>query len=90
MRTSTNNITEQVAATGVRFDGHVLYVSLSDGRELSVPLKRVPWLRWLLKASPEQRAKWSLDPGGFAICWEELDDGIEVCRLLGMQPLVER
>ncbi|MGH9785510.1 MAG: DUF2442 domain-containing protein [Terriglobia bacterium] len=90
MRISTNNITEQVAATGVRFDGNILYVALSDGRELSVPLKRVPWLRWLMKASPEQRAKWSLEPGGFAIYWEELDDGIEVCRLLGMQPLVER
>jgi len=90
MRTSTNNITEQVAATGVRFDGNILYVALSDGRELSVPLKRVPWLRWLMKASPDQRAKWSLEPGGFAIYWEELDDGVEVCRFLGMQPLVER
>lgn len=90
MRISTNNLTEQVAAMGVRFDRNVLYVALSDGRELSVPLKRVPWLRWLMKASPEQRAKWSLEPGGFAIYWEELDDGIEVCRLLGMQPLVER
>ena len=90
MRISTSNITEHVAATGVRFDGNILYVALSDGRELSVPLQRVPWLRWLRKASPEQRARWSLEPAGFAIYWEELDDGIEASRLLGMQPLVER
>ena len=90
MRISTSNITEHVAATGVRFVGNILYVALSDGRELSVPLQRVPWLRWLLKSSPEQRVRWSLEPGGFAIYWEELDDGIEVSRLLGMQPLVER
>jgi hypothetical protein len=88
MRTSTSNIAEHVAATGVQFEGNVLHVALSDGRELSVPLRRVPWLRWLLKASPEQRADWSLEPGGFAIYWEALDDGIEVSRLLGMQPLV--
>ena len=87
MRTSTSNIAEQVAATGVRFSGNTLLVALSDGRELSVPLQRVPWLRWLLQASPEQRAKWSVEPGGFAIYWEELDDGIEICRLLAMQPL---
>ena len=90
MRISTGNVTEQVAATGVRFVGDILYVALSDGRELSVPLKRVPWLRWLMKSSPEQRAKWSLEPGGFAIYWEEQDDGIEVSRLLGMQPLAAK
>ena len=88
MRISAGNITEQVSATGVRFVGNILYVALSDGRELSVPLERVAWLRWLVKASPEQRAKWSLEPEGFAIYWEELDDGIEIGRLLAMQPLV--
>ncbi len=90
MHISTSDVAEHVSATGVRFDGNILYVALSDGRELSVPLKRVPWLRWLMKASPEQRAKWSLEPGGFAIYWDGLDDGIELSRLLGMQPLVQR
>jgi hypothetical protein len=40
-----------------------------------------------VQASPEQRAKWSLEPEGFAIYWEELDDGFEIGRLLAMQPL---
>lgn len=86
MRTSADSITAQVAATGVRFDKNLLHVSLSDGREISIPIDRVEWLRWLVKATDEQRARWSLEPGGFAIYWDDLDDGIEVCRLLDLQP----
>ena len=87
MITLVNNVTEQVAASNVRFEDNTLYVSLSDGREISVPLDRVEWLTWLAQATPEQRANWSLEPGGFAIYWDDLDDGIEVCHLLTMQPL---
>jgi len=87
MPTLTNEITEQVRATNLRFVGNILYINLSDSREISVPLDQVKWLHWLLKATPEQRANWSIEPGGFAIYWEDLDDGIEVCHLLGMQPL---
>ena len=65
----------------------MLQVSLSDGREISLSLDRVKWLQWLAEATPEQRAKWSIEPGGFAIYWEDLDDGIEICHLLGMQML---
>jgi hypothetical protein len=88
MFTSVNRvITEQVAATDVRFKGNILYVSLSDGREVSLPLDRIEWLEWLAKAPTEQREKWSLEPGGYAIYWEGLDDGIEVCHLLAVEPL---
>jgi hypothetical protein len=88
MCTSVNNITyEHVGATGVRFAGDVLYMELSDGREIRVPLECVSWLRWLAEATPAQREKWNVEPGGFAIYWEDLDDGIEVVRLLAMQPL---
>ena len=84
MITLVNNITEQVAARSVRFVDNVLYISLSDGREISVPIDQIEWLEWLAKATPEQRANWSLEPGGFAIYWEDLDDGIEICHLLTM------
>jgi hypothetical protein len=87
MPTLANKTTEQVRATGVRFVGHVLYVTLSDGREISVPLDRFEWLKWLAKASPEQRAKWSIEPGGFAVYWDELADGFEICHLLADQSL---
>ncbi len=87
MVTLANKIGEQVGATNVRFVSNLLFVTLSDGREVSVPLDRVEWLHWLVKATPKQRARWSIEPGGFAIYWDDLDDGIEVCHLLEMQPL---
>lgn len=80
----------QVGATGARFDGDMLYVALSDGREIGIPLRQVEWLRWLADATPQQRSRWSIEPGGFALYWEELDDGIEVGHLLGPEPLAGR
>ena len=87
MLTLANKVKKQVYVTGVRFIGNILYVSLSDGREISLPMEHVEWLQWLVRATPEQRAKWSIEPGGDAIYWEELDDGIEICHLLEMQPI---
>ena len=83
-----NNISEQVSATTVQFDGSILQVSLSDGRMISLPIDKTEWLQWLAQATPEQRQNWSLEPGGYAIYWEDLDDGLEVAHLLGIQPLV--
>jgi len=87
MATLASKIIEEVGATDVHFVGNKLSVSLSDGREISLAIDQVEWLDWLAKATPEQRAKWSIEPGGFAIYWEELDDGIEVRHLLKMQPI---
>lgn len=88
MRTSASNVIEQVAATSARVIDEVLHVSLADGREISVPLAHVEWLQWLRRATPEQQARWSLEPGGYAIYWDELDDGVEVVHLLNTQALV--
>ena len=66
------------AANGVRFASGMLYIELTDGREIGVPLSRFPWLE---SATPTQRRKWHLEPGGFAVYWDELDDGIEVEHL---------
>jgi hypothetical protein len=88
MHTSANRVvSEQVSATHVRFEGDILYVSLSDGREVGLPIQQIVWLAWLAAATPEQRANWSLEPGGYAVYWENLDDGIEVCHILDVQPL---
>ena len=76
-----------VSAEDVRFVGDRLVIKLSDWRELSVPYKKIAWLKWLAKATPKQRAGWSLEPGGYAIYWEQLDDGVEICHLLGMESL---
>ena len=88
MVTSTNNVSLQVQAKGVRFEGNVLHTILSDGREISLPLEQIAWLNWLVNATSEQRAKWKIEPGGSAIYWDELDDGIEIEHLLSLQPLV--
>ena len=87
MSTLTAKTTDQVRARSVRFTGDILRVELSDGREVGLPLKEISWLKWLGKATPKQRANWSLEPGGYAIYWDDLDDGIEVCHLLDMQPI---
>jgi len=87
MNILTAKTTEQVRAKTVRFTGNVLHVLLSDRREISLQLDEVPWLKWLAKATPKERANWSLEPGGFAIYWPGLDDGIEVCHLLDTQPI---
>jgi hypothetical protein len=82
MSTLTAKSTEQVRAKSARFTANRLHVRLDDGREISVPITEVPWLKWLAKATSKQRANWSLEPGGYAIYWPDLDDGIEVCHLL--------
>jgi hypothetical protein len=87
MPTLTNSKAQTVFATGVRFDKNMLYVSLNDNREICLPVDRMDWLDWLAKATPQQRANWSLESGGFAIYWDDLDDGIEVCHILSMHPL---
>lgn len=87
MAISVNDITDRVQVTAVHFDGNLLFVTLSDGREISVPLEKIKWLKWLSNASPEQRAKWTIEPGGFAVYWEDLDDGIEICHMLGLKPI---
>lgn len=87
MITSHHEDAHSVAATGVRFAGDMLYVSLSDGREIGLPLNRAGWLDWLARATPEQRNRWSTEPRGFAVYWEDLDDGIEVSHLLALGPL---
>lgn len=66
-------------ATSVRFTDSMLYIALADGREIGVPLSRFPWLA---QATLAQRAKWHIEPGGFAVYWEDLDDGIEIDHLM--------
>jgi hypothetical protein len=68
-----------VLAVDVRFTEDALQVSLSDGREVSVPLEWFPRLR---NATPEQRGKWRLIGRGIGIHWEGIDEDIAVTTLL--------
>jgi|SRR5688500_16439803 len=78
---------EHVQIKSVRFERNILHVTLSDAHENSLPIEQMNWLKWLADATPEQRAKWTIEPGGFAVYWEELDDGFAVEHLLSLQPL---
>ncbi|NJN68185.1 MAG: DUF2442 domain-containing protein [Chloroflexaceae bacterium] len=40
------------------------------------------------EGSPEKREQWTIEPGGYAIYWEDLDDGIEIRHLLSTKPLM--
>ena len=87
MSTSVSEmVNEDLRVSGVRFTPDRIFVALSDQREIGLPLEHTD-LRWLKNATPEQRAKWTVAPGGWAVLWEELGDGIEVEHLLRRQPL---
>lgn len=70
-----------VLAVDVRFTDDAMIVSLSDGREVSVPLEWFPRLR---DATPKQRKNWRLIAKGIGIHWESIDEDIAVSTLLRM------
>lgn len=87
MTISVDNTVPQVGAKGIEFQETRLYIYLTDGREIVLPIDQIDWLRWLVSATPEQRANWSLEPGGYTIYWEDLDDGFEIAHALTLQPV---
>ena len=66
-----------ISATAVRFDEHTMWVDLSDGRNLGVPLA---WFPRLLNATPAQRQQVQISRTG--LHWEELDEDISIAGLL--------
>ncbi|MCB0105661.1 MAG: DUF2442 domain-containing protein [Caldilineaceae bacterium] len=78
----------QVGAKQVWFEGELLHVVLTDERVVTLPIKQVSWLRWLVNATPEERADWSIEPGGYAVYWESLDDGFEIAHALSLEPVL--
>ena len=65
------------SAKSVRFDDNSMWVDLSDGRILAVPLA---WFPRLLQAAPEQRMKFEISLNG--LHWDELDEDISIAGLL--------
>ena len=74
-----NILTFEANATKVWFDKENMWIVLTDGRQLSVPLVYFPRL---LNATPEQRNNYELSGGGTGIHWEEIDEDISVPGLL--------
>ena len=66
-----------ISAEAVRFDADSLWVDLSDGRIIAVPLA---WFPRLLHASEEQRQNVEFSRSGMH--WEALDEDISVAGML--------
>ena len=64
-------------ATSVSFDDDNIWVELSDGRTLGIPLA---WFPRLTSATREQLENYELSPLG--LHWEDLDEDISVEGLL--------
>ncbi len=61
----------------VRFDEDSMWVDLTDGRTIAVPLA---WFPRLLDATPAQRTQLELSSAG--LHWDGLDEDISVAGLL--------
>ncbi len=70
-------MSSSVRAESVRFDQDSMWVELSDGRTLGVPLA---WFPRLLHGSAQQRGQVSISSRG--LHWEELDEDISIAGLL--------
>jgi hypothetical protein len=66
-------------ARKVRFDADNMWVELTDGRQLGVPLAYFPRL---LNVSQAQRDDYVISGGGTGLHWDELDEDISVKSLL--------
>jgi hypothetical protein len=74
-----NTSNSSAAAKSVSFDADNMWVELTDGRQLGIPLAYFPRL---VKASPAQRKKYSISGGGIGLYWDHLDEDISVAGLL--------
>jgi hypothetical protein len=66
-----------ISATSVRFDEDTMWVELTDGRTLGVPLA---WFPRLLRATTTEREQVEISRVG--LHWEALDEDISIAGLL--------
>jgi hypothetical protein len=66
-----------MSPTAVRFDEHTMWVDLTDGRTLGVPLA---WFPRLLHAAPAERERVEMSRNG--LHWEGIDEDISIAGLL--------
>ena len=68
-----------ISARALRFDDSTMWVDLTDGRTLGVPMA---WFPRLLAASPAQRECFELSGGGTGFHWPGIDEDISLSGLL--------
>lgn len=70
-----NNIETDPRAVSAWTQGRMVFIELTDGRQIGFPAAR---FRLLAKASSEDLAKVELCLNGAALRWEDLDEDITV------------
>ena len=76
----SSSITElEHCATRVWVSGRIVFVELTDGRQIGFPAARFKLLR---DASEEQLRQVALRANGTALRWEELDEDISVSGIV--------
>jgi len=74
-----NTLISEPLAEKVSFDSDSMWVELTDGRKLGVPLAYFPRL---LNATPKQRESYVISGGGTGLHWEDIDEDICVKTLM--------
>ena len=74
-----STLTFEARASKIWFDNDNMWLNLSDGRQLSIPLVYFPRLH---KATEQQRENYELSGGGTGLHWDEIDEDISVPNLL--------
>ena len=70
---------DRVRAKRAWFDAENLWVELTDGRQVGVPLA---YFSRLCNATPQQRDQYVISGGGTGLHWEDIDEDISVQGLL--------
>lgn len=74
-----NTLVTEPAAKNVTFDKNTMWIELSDGRTLGVPLAYFPRL---LNAPDKKRKNFEMSGGGTGLHWHDLNEDISVNGLL--------
>jgi len=74
-----NTLTSNPLTKELTFDSNNMWIQLTDGRKLGVPLVYFPRL---LHATTAQLNNYEISGGGIGLHWDELDEDISVKGLL--------
>jgi hypothetical protein len=75
----TGTLAGEPRAESVAFDADNMWVSLTDGRKIGIPLAYFPRL---LRASLRQRQQYVISGGGTGLHWDRINEDISVRSLV--------
>ena len=79
MSLAARKVKDYPAISQVTVSADRVTASMSDGREVSIP---VAWFPRLLSATDTQRSRLEISPGGYGIYWPDIDEDISVKAFL--------